>query len=90
MICKVKFSPCNRYLKSHTKWHICLDCTGSISWSEWTNCSVTIGTGIQMRYKTSIQKDNETGKIECVQLSESKYCQMIDRMFNFHKYAFLS
>ena len=56
------------------------DCTGSVIWSDWTNCSVIIGTGTQMHYKMSIQKDAETGKIECVQISESKYCQMIDRM----------
>eukprot|EP01083_Nonionella_stella_P222935 795052_1 len=54
------------------------NCTGSIVWSEWTDCSVDIGTGIKMRYKTSIQKDKETGKIQCLQLSQSEYCQMMD------------
>eukprot|EP01084_Bolivina_argentea_P178263 308144_1 len=54
------------------------NCTGSVIWNDWTNCSVSIGTGIQMRYKTSIEKDNQTGNIECIQLSQSKYCQMID------------
>ena len=50
--------------------------------SDWrlTNCSVTIGTGIKMRYKTSIEKDPETGKIECVELSESEYCQEYDHI----------
>ena len=56
------------------------DCTGSVVWSDWSNCSVTHGTGMQYRYKTSKQKDPVTKKIECVQLTESQYCQMMDRM----------
>eukprot|EP00490_Sorites_sp_Unknown_P022304 CAMPEP_0114658590 /NCGR_PEP_ID=MMETSP0191-20121206/16046_1 /TAXON_ID=126664 /ORGANISM="Sorites sp." /LENGTH=642 /DNA_ID=CAMNT_0001881057 /DNA_START=651 /DNA_END=2580 /DNA_ORIENTATION=+ len=51
-------------------------CDDAGLWSPWSNCSVTHGTGKQIRSKHDIFTDPDTYELDCIEYTEEVYCQM--------------
>ena len=50
--------------------------------SDWSGCNVTYGTGMNVKWTTTVYKDDETGEITCQNSTETKYCQVANSYYN--------